>query len=46
MGYKGGELLMLMEEIKLVDAPSDAQFWGGVAIGTAATVFIGWLVLC
>ncbi|MDP9751645.1 hypothetical protein J2S24_002159 [Thermoanaerobacter pentosaceus] len=37
---------MLMEEIKLVDAPSDAQFWGGVAIGTVLTVAVGWVILC
>ena len=36
---------MTIEEIQIVEAPTDAEFWGGVALGTAATVAIGLLFI-
>lgn len=36
---------MTIEEIQIVDAPTDAEFWGGVALGTVAVVGIG-LLFC
>ena len=35
---------MLMEEINTVIAPSDAEFWGGIAIGTVGTLAAGGLI--
>ncbi len=34
---------MLMEELEQIDAPSDASFWAGAAIGTVAVVGVGLL---
>lgn len=34
---------MTFEEIQIVDAPTDAEFWGGVAIGVVTVVGIGLL---
>lgn len=37
---------MTIEEIQIIDAPlADAEFWGGVALGTVATVGIGLLFI-
>jgi hypothetical protein len=36
---------MTFEEIEIVDAPTDAEFWGGVALGAVATVGIGLLFI-
>ncbi|WP_305082454.1 daptide-type RiPP [Paenibacillus pini] len=36
---------MMMEELERVEAPSDATFWEGAAIGTVAVVGIG-LLFC
>ncbi|WP_305082453.1 daptide-type RiPP [Paenibacillus pini] len=36
---------MMMEELERVEAPSDATFWGGAAIGTVAVVGVG-LLFC
>ena len=32
---------MLMEEIETFVAPSDASFWGGVALGVGGVLLIG-----
>jgi hypothetical protein len=37
---------MVMEEVQMVDAPSDAAFWAGVGGGALVTVGVGWLILC
>lgn len=37
---------MLFEEISLIDTPSDASFWGGVAVGTAGALAVGWIICC
>ncbi|WP_337993183.1 MULTISPECIES: daptide-type RiPP [Thalassomonas] len=34
---------MTFEEIEIVDAPSDAEFWGGVAGGVVIGVAVGLL---
>lgn len=39
------KMKMTLEEIQIIDAPSDATFWGGVALGTVATVGIGLLFI-
>ena len=36
---------MLMEELATVEAPSDASFWGGVAVGVGIGLGIA-LLLC
>ncbi len=37
---------MKFEEMTLVDAPSDASFWGGVALGTLGVLAVGALICC
>jgi hypothetical protein len=35
---------MLMEELQTIEAPTDAEFWAGVAIGVGAGLLIGALL--
>jgi hypothetical protein len=35
---------MVLEELRLIDAPTDAEFYGGIAAGTAIAVGIGVIV--
>lgn len=37
---------MKFEEMNLIEAPSDGQFWGGVAIGTILVVGVGAIICC
>jgi ElaB/YqjD/DUF883 family membrane-anchored ribosome-binding protein len=37
---------MLMEELATVEAPSDAEFWGGVAVGAGIGLAIGFIIFC
>jgi len=34
---------MTIEEIQIIDAPTDAEFWGGVAAGTLIGIGVGLL---
>jgi hypothetical protein len=36
---------MIMEEISVIDAPTDGEFWAGVAGATLVTVGVG-LLFC
>ncbi|WP_308805567.1 daptide-type RiPP [Alteromonas sp. KUL17] len=36
---------MTFEEIEIVDAPTDAEFWGGVAGGVLIGVAVGLLIV-
>lgn len=36
---------MTFEQIEIVEAPTDGEFWAGVAIGTVAVVGIGLLFI-
>ena len=36
---------MVMEELNVVETPTDAEFWGGVVGGTLITVGVG-LLFC
>jgi hypothetical protein len=35
---------MLMEELQTIEAPSDAEFWGGVLIGAGAVLIVAGLL--
>ena len=38
--------VMKFEEMNLIEAPSDGQFWGGVAVGTILVVGVGAIICC